>query len=157
MSRLQRQSPLRGKKWISDAVLIAASALIVVGAAFGVGQGGSPDTRPPKTQTVRLIIDYNDGVEKHFTAVPWKKGMTVRDAMDFAKRSPHGIAFEHKGRGETALLTRIDDLANQGGGSGKNNWIYRVNDKLANKGFAVFELNPSDVVLWKFTTYSIGG
>lgn len=157
MNSKQRQRQPRGRKWTLDAVVVAAAALIVVGAAFGVDQDKSPDSRSPEARTVRLIIDYNDGVEKHFTAVPWKKGMTVLDAMKFAKHCAHGIAFEYKGRGETALLTRIDDLANEGGGPGKKNWIYRVNDKLANKSFGVFELNASDVVLWKFTTYSIEG
>lgn len=156
MNKSNSRTKARGNKWMLDAIVIVASALIIVGAAFGVGQGKSSKSDPPDPKTVRLIIDYNDGVEKHFTAVPWKQGTTVLDAMRYAKRSPHGIAFEHKGSGETALLTRIDDIANQGGGREKKNWIYHVNDKLADKGFAVFELNASDVVRWKFTTYSIG-
>src|SRR6185503_11243274 len=72
--------------------------------------------------TVRVIIDYGDGVQKHFTALPWKKDMTILDAMNEAKASPHGITFQNTGSGSTAFLTKIDDLQNEGGG-GKRNWI----------------------------------
>ncbi len=108
---------------------------------------------PAQATTVRLVIDYGDGVEKHFTSVPWKQGMTVLDAMEHARKSPHGIQFKHKGRGETALLTRIDDLTNEGGGRNKKNWIFWVNDKAAVKSFGIRRLEKGDVVRWKFTTY----
>lgn len=128
--------------------MIAAGAVVALFAAVGVA---GVEWQTPKT--VRLVVDYGDGVEKHFTSVTWKQGMTVLDAMEFAKKSPHGIRFEYKGRGETALLTQIDDLKNEGGGRKKKNWIYYVNDKAADKSFAARKLESSDVVRWKFTTH----
>jgi hypothetical protein len=104
--------------------------------------------------TVRVIIDYGDGVQKHFTALPWKKDMSVLDAMNDAKASSHGIAFQHTGSGATAFLTKIDDLQNEGGG-GKRNWIFWVNTTLGDKSFGVYKLEPSDVVLWKFSSQSM--
>ena len=50
----------------------------------------------------------------------------------------------------TALLTKIDDLKNEGRG---RNWLYRVNDKLADRSFGVFELKKRDTILWKFAQY----
>ena len=128
------------------ALFLAATSLIV-------GQGGTSfgQQSPPKPKLVRLIIDYNDGVEKHFTRLAWTKDMTVLDAMKQAQRSPHGITFRYTGRGATAFLTQIDDLKNQGGG--KKNWLYRVNGKLASKGFGVYVLEADDVVNWKFQQY----
>jgi hypothetical protein len=103
-----------------------------------------------KSSTVKLIIDYNDGAQKVFPAILWKNDMTVHDAMNQAQVNPHGIKFEAKGSGATAFLTQIDDLKNEGGGADKKNWLYRVNGKLAEKGFGAFVLNAGDEVVWKF-------
>ncbi len=99
---------------------------------------------------VTLVIDYGDGVQKHFTAIAWKEGLTVFDAMRIAQAHPRGIRCEHKGSGATALLTKIDDVANEGRG---RNWVYRVNVKLADTGFGVRQLAAGDTVLWKFEEY----
>lgn len=103
-----------------------------------------------ETAAVRLIIDYNDGVEKHFPAIAWKSEMTVMDAMLAAKKHPRGISFEHKGKGATALLTKIDDVENEGRG---RNWLYRVNGDPGDRSMGIFELKPGDTVLWKFDKY----
>ena len=103
-----------------------------------------------QTDAIRLVIDYNDGVEKHFTAIAWKSGMTVMDAMLAAKKHPRGISFEYKGKGATTLLTKIDDLKNEGRG---RNWLYRVNDKPADRSMGILELKAGDTVLWKFDKY----
>ncbi len=96
---------------------------------------------------IRIVIDYGDGVEKHFTALPWKEGMTVFDAMQAAKSHPRGVTFRHRGSGATAFLLQIDDKENQGR---EGNWVYRVNDKLAERSFGAQELKAGDAVLWKF-------
>ncbi len=81
--------------------------------------------------------------------LPWAKGSTVLDVMNAAKNRPHGISFEYTGSGTASFLTRIDDLANQGGG--KKNWQLWVNTSYADKSFAVYEVQPLDVVFWRFT------
>ena len=96
---------------------------------------------------VEVVINYGDGVEKRFTAVPWKEEMTVLDAMKHAQNHPRGIKFEHRGSGATTFLTQIDDLKNEGSG---RNWIYRVNGELATCSFAIHELKRGDAVLWSF-------
>jgi hypothetical protein len=104
----------------------------------------------PAPQTVRLIIDYGDGVQKHFTALEWKDGMTVLDAMEEAQKHPRGMKFVHRGKGETAFLTRIDELENEGRG---RNWMYRVNGELAKKSFAILTVKAADTILWTFGEY----
>jgi hypothetical protein len=143
--------PLRSvsRRWVCAIVVFVGIAAILTG---NLGQIVAAD---PEPLSVRLIIDYNDGVEKHFTAIPWKKGMTVMDAMRYAKRGSHGIDFKFTGSGDTAFLTQVDDLKNEGGGEGKKNWILRVNKKLATESFGVFELKPKDVIRWQFEVFKI--
>ncbi len=96
---------------------------------------------------VRVVVDYGDGVEKHFTAISWREGMTVLDAMQAAQEHPRGLKFKFRGSGATAFLTQIDDLENQGRGG---NWVYRVNGELAERSFGVYHLEAGDAVLWRF-------
>src|SRR4051812_8983925 len=63
---------------------------------------------------VRLTIDYGDGMQKTFSAVPWKEKMTVFDALQAAEKHPRGIKLAFTGRGETIFVTAIDDAANEG-------------------------------------------
>jgi len=119
--------------------------------AFALAQATKNDA-PPAATTIRLVIDYKDGVEKHFTAIPWKAGMTVLDAMEAAKASPHGITYGTTGSGETTFISQIDDLKNEGSRGGKRNWTYQVNDKLADRSAAVYGLKAGDRVCWSFST-----
>jgi hypothetical protein len=104
---------------------------------------------PPRPQ-VQMIVDYGDGVQKHFTALAWRDGMTVLDALELAQQHARGIRFAYRGQDATAFLTRIDDLENEGRGS---NWVYRVNGEMADRSFAIFPLKAGDAILWKFGDY----
>ena len=138
------------------AILVAGSmlALLVLGPdslmSRGVGdnQAAAADEQP--AARVSLLIDYGDGAQKVFTRLPHKDGMTVLDVMEAAKAHKHGITFEFRGQGEGALLTRIDDLTNQGRG---RNWLYRVNDKPGDRSFAVFPVKAGERVEWRFDVY----
>ncbi len=109
------------------------------------------DQAQAQTATVRLVVDYGDGVIKTITGLPWTKGRTVLDVMNAAKDRPHGITFSYTGSGASAFLTRIDDVANEGGGA-KKNWQLWVNTAYADRSFGVYEVQPLDVVFWRFTT-----
>jgi hypothetical protein len=102
--------------------------------------------------TVRLTVDYGDGVAKTVNDLAWSKGNTVLDAMKAATSRPHGISFSYTGSGVTAVLTKIDDVQNQGSGAGKKNWQYSVNGANGDRSFATFELQAQDQVLWRFAT-----
>ena len=105
-----------------------------------------------QSATVRLVIDYGDGAMKILTDLPWSKGTTVLEVMSAAQARPHGITFKYTGNGASALLTQIDDVANEGGGTGKKNWQFWVNTTYADRSFGAYEVQALDVVFWRFTT-----
>ncbi|MEE3372790.1 MAG: DUF4430 domain-containing protein [Planctomycetota bacterium] len=127
---------------------ILLSILLLTGLALSTT--AKDDAAPRPNEGVQMIIDYGDGVQKHFTALSWKKGMTGLDALNQAKRHPRGIRFSYRGKGARGFLTAIDGLKNEGQGK---NWIYRVNGKLGDRSFAIQTLNPGDVTLWNFGQY----
>jgi hypothetical protein len=120
-------------------ILLAAAVLVVAAGDPAKAQGA----------TVRLVIDYGDGVTRTIAGLPWAKGSTVLDVMNAAKDRPHGISFRYTGSGAASFLARIDDVANEGGA--KKNWQLWVNTSYADKSFAVYQVQPSDVVFWRFT------
>ena len=116
------------------------------------GQDDKPDTKKSNSATtVRLVIDYGDGVEKRFTRLPYRDGMTAFDLMQAAAKHPRGIHFKHQGKNDTTLLLEIDGVTNEGG-SGKN-WIFRINKKLGARSFGITELKSGDTMSWSFETY----
>ena len=76
--------------------------------------------------------------------------MTVLDALKAAQAHSHGVAFTSKGSGETAMVTKIGDLKNEGTG---RNWIFYVNDKPGEASAGISAVKAGDVILWKFERY----
>ena len=105
---------------------------------------------PQVMKKIALTVNYGDGVEKRFTAIPWKPGMTVLDVLEAARKHPRGVRFKYRGSGERAFLYQIDEVTNEGKG---DNWIFRINKKLAEESFAVTGVNAGDVILWEFGEY----
>ena len=126
---------------------LLAGLSVWVLADHGLAEAADQEAKAP---SISLTVDYGDGVQKVFSQLPWRKGLTVLQALESAKKHPRGITFVYKGTGSRGFLTQIDDLKNQGRGA---NWIYRVNNQLGDKSFAVFELQAGDAVLWKFGDY----
>lgn len=131
-----------------DRRAVRAAALLVLAVVWAV----PPAAGQEAARTVRLVVDYGDGAAKTVNNLAWAKGSTVLDAMKAATARPHGISFSYTGSGTTAVLTRIDDVQNEGGGAGKKNWQYWVNDAYGDRSFATFELQAQDVVVWRFAT-----
>jgi hypothetical protein len=98
----------------------------------------------PAFESVSLAIDFGNGQHKDLPSIAWREGLTVADLFNAAP----GVFIKQKGSGQGALLTAIDDVANEGA-DGKN-WTYDVNFKDADRSFAVYELHPGDRVLWTF-------
>jgi hypothetical protein len=115
-------------------------ALVVAFAGLATAQDAPP--------SVRLTIDYGDGVQKTFTALEWTEKMTVLGALQAAEKHPRGIKIKHTGAGETVFITAIDDVANEGRGG--RNWRYTVSDQPARTSAGVAELKAGDTILWRF-------
>ncbi len=110
-----------------------------------------PEKSPKPPATVSLVIDFGDGAQKVYPAIPWKQGMKGSDLLEFARQHRHGIQIKSRGSGARTLLLKIDDLANEG--SGGKNWIFRVNGELGDRSYAVTDVAAKDRILWKFDTY----
>jgi hypothetical protein len=98
--------------------------------------------------SVRLTIDYGDGVQKSFVALPWKEKLTVFEALKAAEEHPRGIRVSYTGAGETTFITAIDGQENEG--AGERNWRYTVNDLPARYSAGEMELKRGDAVVWRF-------
>jgi len=120
--------------------LLMAAAIVFAASGFAAAQ----DTPP----SVRLTIDYGDGVQKTFSALEWKDKMTVFDALEAAEKHVRGIKVKHTGAGETVFITAIDDAVNEGRGG--RNWRYTVNDERASTSAGVAEVKAGDTILWRF-------
>ena len=136
------------KRLILATILISATLSLPTHSQ--TGGPTEPEAKPP-ANTVQLTVDYADGAQKRFPAIPWKANMCVLDATAWASRHPRGIRFKQRGRQAFALVTQIDDLVN-GSVPGKN-WLFRVNGKLGDKSCGVFTLQPGDRILWSFEQY----
>ncbi len=134
---------------------LAISCLMACAATWSLIQLAHADGGPGKAhrQVVQIVIDYGNGVRKHYTRIGWRHEMTVLDAMNRAKELRPGLAFGSPGSGPTAIITQIDGIRNEGGGSGKRNWLYWVNDGFADAGIGAKRLDVGDVVIWRFDTY----
>src|SRR5262249_50386365 len=124
--------------------IVLATIFLVVGTAG--------DRAHAQTATLRPGVGYGDGGGKTLTRPPPAQGRTGLDLMNAAKERPHGITFSYTGSGASAFLTRIDDVANEGGGGAKKNWQLWVNTSYADRSFSVYEVQPLDVVFWRFAT-----
>jgi hypothetical protein len=98
------------------------------------------------TQTVRLTIDYGDGVQKTFLNLEWKEKLTVFDALKAAEKHPRGIKIEHSGSGETIFIK--NDAPNEG--QGGRNWRYSVNGEGGKVSAGIAELKPGDQIVWRY-------
>jgi len=139
--------PLQHGEITRSAAAFAAALLVLVAA-----WSARPALGENATPTIRLTVDYGDGITKTISNLAWAKGDTILDAMKTATARPHGISFSYAGNGAATMLTRIDDVQNEGGGTRKKNWQYWVNDAYGDRSFATFELQAQDVVVWRFAT-----
>jgi hypothetical protein len=136
---------LRLRNITQCAAMLAAVLLVLA-----VGSTTRPAVGQDAARSVRLLVDYGDGTTKTIGDLAWTKGNTVLDAMKAATARRHGISFSYTGSDASAVLTKIDDVPNEGGGAGKKNWQYWVNDAYGDRSFATFELQAQDLVVWRF-------
>jgi hypothetical protein len=111
---------------------------------------GSPHIAPAQeaAPSVRLIIDYGDGVQKTFQRIEWKEKLTVFAALQAAAKHPRGIKLEHSGSGESLFIKAIDDCENEG--QGGRNWRYLVGGESGRVSAGIAEVKAGDEIMWHF-------
>jgi len=105
-----------------------------------------PDQPSDANDKVSLKIDFNDGRQLDFAAIPWQSGTTVADLFHVVQ----GVSIVQKGTGKAAFLVGINGSENEGADG--NNWVYEVNGQSGDRSFADYVLGPGDRVLWTFRT-----
>jgi len=137
------------------ATLCGLTLMLMVISGCNRNAGEVKKTKPASGASahVSLVIELEDGSAKTYPQIDWKQGMTVLDLLNLAKQDADSISFEFKGSGETAFLTRMQAVENQGSGPEKKNWQFWVNGKRADRSMGAYELESSDQVVWKFSTF----
>ena len=76
--------------------------------------------------TVALTIDYSNGAQKHFSSIPWKKGLTILGAIQASEGISPGatIRFGSDRSGHVLGLV-IDEMPH--GDTGASEWVVWVN------------------------------
>lgn len=102
--------------------------------------------------SVVLEIQFGDleREKKVIEGIPFTNEMTVLDVMKHAKETGK-LKFAFRGRKDTAFLTEIDGVKNQGAKG--DNWIFRVNGELGKKSFGISEVKEGDRIIWSFGKY----
>lgn len=141
----------RGERlgWTFAAGAVLALAIFV----NAWGQATEPAAGDDASRHVLLIVDYGDGVQKHFTRLVWNERATVFSMMEGAMKHRRGIEVKYRGQGATLLVTEIDGLKGEPAGAGSRNWIYRVNGQIGQRSAGITPVKAGDTVLWSFETY----
>lgn len=143
--RFGLRSPLR----IATALIVALAAGHLL-TSVSARQAVAGEPVQPK-DTVELRIDFGDGFEIRYKAIPYRNDMTVLDAMKIAERHRHRLSFRSRGSGDTAFVYEINKVANEGARG--RNWVFRVNGKLGDRSAGIYHLKSGDKVLWSFERY----
>lgn len=145
---------------------IAALSVFALAALcfFGVSSSRAQDEERQGTgdhmfRSVTVVVDYGQDVEKRWSLLPWKPGMTALDAMLLAQAKPEplGLRFDHVGAGERAFVKSIEGLPNEGGRAGDRNWVYFINGKRADRSCGAATLEHGDTVTWRYVTMGRAG
>ena len=99
--------------------------------------------------TVRLEIDFNSDRKPISVAIPCSSDSTVFSILERA-RNLGDLKFRSTGTGDLAFVNSIGGVKNQ---PASNNWVYRVNGKLADKSSGAYAVKPGDQIQWVFGTY----
>ena len=109
-----------------------------------------PTIAPDQKIEVQFEIRYDGRMEDRKFSLECGKEETVFQAMERAKQAGW-LDFAHAGKGELVFIRSLDGTKNEGGNG--NNWIFYVNQQLAEGGCGAVKLYEGDRVTWKFGKY----
>ena len=101
--------------------------------------------------TVDLEIDFQSEKKKIQVAVPCSADSTVFSILTRAQNLGD-LKFESRGSSpESRFVTSIGGVENQAAAG--DNWVFRVNGELADRGCGEISVRPGDQVQWMFGEY----
>ena len=113
---------------------------------------GWTPSAPATGQTVQLEIDFGNGSQRVYSALPWHEGMTVAEVLQEAHDFRPGIEFTQKGEGSGGFLTSLEGVKNEG--TDGCNWLYEVAGNPGTQSFCVQTVGEGEQVLWRFAAKS---
>lgn len=109
------------------------------------------DSADSATQgNVSIRIDFNSRSADKSFELPCYGEASVLSVLEDAQKAGE-INFESLGAGETAFIKSIEGVENEGANG--DNWVYRVNGKLADRSCGIFSIRPGDKIEWRFGRY----
>ncbi|MDX1963367.1 MAG: DUF4430 domain-containing protein [Pirellulales bacterium] len=139
------------KYWILVVAIYLALAHAGCPSAPVGKNNATPAGQPHQAPQLTLTIDYGDSSAPKSLMIDWQAGLTVVDALRQA--AAQDLTSVITGAGESAFVSEIGGIANQGAGEAGKNWIYYINDKQATRGAGVQTLQPGDRLEWRFEVY----
>ena len=101
--------------------------------------------------TVDLEIDFQSQKKNIQVAIPCSADSTVFSILTRAQNLGD-VKFESRGSSpESRFVTSIGGVKNQAAAG--DNWVFRVNGELADRGCGEFSVRPGDQVQWMFGKY----
>ena len=135
---------------------LAAVAAALIWAGPLLDARAEPRGAPaPVARQVTLVMDYGEGVEKRWKALPWIEEMTVEGALKHAAglEGPRALQIQASGQGERFFVKSLDGLANEGAGKNARNWIFFVNGEMGKASAGVAAVNAGDTIEWRYTSH----
>ena len=101
--------------------------------------------------TVDLEIDFQSQKKNIQVAIPCSADSTVFSILTRAQNLGD-VKFESRGSSpESRFVTSIGGVKSQAAAG--DNWVFRVNGELADRGCGEFSVRPGDQVQWMFGEY----
>lgn len=105
----------------------------------------------PKTSTIEITmsIEFQGRQDDLEFVLIFESGASVFEVLQKAQENGL-LEFKNSGRGETAFVNSINGVDNERAAG--SNWLFFVNNELANSGSDVIKLKDGDRVTWRFSS-----
>ena len=137
--------------------IAAAAVSLVIGFAGGVvWSGGIEQTAEsqalaPRTDLASIMIDFGGGEVSVFPDLAVGPEVSLLELLE-GVTTENGVAFETKAfEGLGTMVQRIGDKEN---GDDGRYWIYWVNNAKLPIGADQYQIQPGDIVHWKFEGFT---
>ena len=93
-----------------------------------------------------MVVDFNGRSENLTETVAGVEGDTVFDMID------RTLTVVSRGNGKNVFVQSLNGVENEGAGG--DNWVYFVDDQLADRGCGDWRLTAGQQVRWRFGAYN---